>query len=209
MLIKRGRQHASQSRTWQTGFTLIELMIGIVIFAIVLALGMPSFSDWIRNTRIRNFTESIVTGLNVAKAEAVRRNALVRFQVVGSLNAGCALSAAGTSWMVSLDAPTGTGSCDQAPSDTLAPRIIQKQAAQAGANLTVAGADLIRFNGVGRATFPVGVNDVNINVGVAGGVCATSDAPNGLRCLSVVVSSSGQVRMCDPALVSTDSRACP
>ena len=37
-----------------TGFTLVELMITIVVLAILVGLGMPSFVQLLRNAEIRN-----------------------------------------------------------------------------------------------------------------------------------------------------------
>ena len=99
----------------QAGMTLIELMIGIVLLAILLALGAPTFFRWTQNSQIRNAAEAIQNGLTLARAEAVRRNTTVRFQLVTTTTAACALSPTGTNWVVSLDSPAGA--CDAAPSD--------------------------------------------------------------------------------------------
>src|SRR5258708_5346761 len=56
------------------GFSLIELMIGLTVFGIVLVLGLPSFSEWLQTQQIRVATEATLNGLQVARAEAVRRN---------------------------------------------------------------------------------------------------------------------------------------
>lgn len=65
----------------QRGVSLIELIIGIVVLSLVLALGMPSFSAWVQNTQTRTAAESILNGLQLARNEAVRRNANVRFSL--------------------------------------------------------------------------------------------------------------------------------
>lgn len=78
------------------GFTLIELMIVIVVVAIGAALAAPSFRETIANYRVRGGAESIVNGLNYARAEAVRRNGSVTFT----------LNASGSGWSVDQIAPT-------------------------------------------------------------------------------------------------------
>ena len=55
------------------GFSLIELIVGMAILGILMGLGIPAFSDWMRNARVRTTAESALNGLQLARAEAVRR----------------------------------------------------------------------------------------------------------------------------------------
>lgn len=64
-----------------SGFTLIELMIGLAIAAILLVLAMPGYSTWIADSQIRNAAESIASGLRYAQAEAIRQNSTVQFSI--------------------------------------------------------------------------------------------------------------------------------
>ncbi len=189
----------------QRGMTLVEFMIGLVIVAVLLSMGAPSFIEWIQNGQIRNSAEAIQNGLQLARAEAVRRNTTVRFQLASSVGDDCALSTSGGSWVVSLDDPTGA--CASAPSDTPAPRIIQvRPAAEGSANAVVAaGQATFIFNGLGRLT-PVPVGNVDIDISnPVGGSCQPVGA---MRCLRVRVSPGGQLRMCDPTRGSTDPQGC-
>ena len=70
----------------------MELLIGIAIIGILLALAAPNFAVWIQNSKIRTAAESIQNGLQLARAEAVRRNAQVRFQLTTTLDNDCVLS---------------------------------------------------------------------------------------------------------------------
>lgn len=79
-------------RRGSVGFTLIELMIVVSIIAIGAALAAPSFSQLIANYRVRSGAESMINGLNFARAEAVRRNTPVSFSLV----------AGGSGWNVGL-----------------------------------------------------------------------------------------------------------
>lgn len=56
-----------------TGFTLVELMIGLAIAAIVMTLGVPSFRDLIQNNRVTTTTNEIVLALQMGRSEAAKR----------------------------------------------------------------------------------------------------------------------------------------
>jgi type IV fimbrial biogenesis protein FimT len=56
-----------------SGFTLIELMISIVVLAVVLALGIPSFQEFIKNNRLAGQTNDLVMAIQMARNEAVKR----------------------------------------------------------------------------------------------------------------------------------------
>lgn len=192
------------------GFTLIELLVTMAVFAILVALGMPSFSQWSQNAQIRTTASAIHDGLVLARAEAVRRNATIRFHLTTSVGDDCALSASGTSWVVSYD--DVTSACGHAMlkeefsvNDTTnnpAPRIIQRRSGQEGsARVSVAatgGNSAFVFNGLGRLTSTAD----NIDVKPAG---VTGNCEGNTRCLRVVVSAGGQVRVCVPdGLNATD-----
>ncbi|MGA8006565.1 MAG: GspH/FimT family pseudopilin [Burkholderiales bacterium] len=203
-------------RFTQQGVTLIELMIGLAIVALVLFLGVPSFATFLQNTQIRNAAETTLQGLDLARAEAVRLNAPVRFQLVSDFTSGCAPSATSLNWIVSLSDPTGL--CDVAPAGgnaslpgTAAPQIIEEKAASEGSpNVTVAatGGSSAVFNGLGRLA-SAGITTIDFS-NPAGGTCTYADATNGkMRCLRIQLSSGGQAKMCDPKVTdTTDPRVC-
>ena len=192
----------------QRGFSLIELMIGLVVLGIVMMIGMPSLATWIQNTQIRNQAEAVYSGLQMARAEALRRNTQVRFQLFGTLNAGCAASTSGKSWVVSL--ADSSGQCNLAPADT-APQIIQKKDGAEGSPntaLAATGGSLVTFNGLGRVVNVGPLTQVDITNPV-GGACKTAAGNEPMRCLRIQVASGGQMRMCDPAVTAgTDPRRC-
>ena len=177
----------------------------MTIFGILMTLAAPSFSDWIRNMKIRTAVESIQNGLQLARSEALRRNAIVRFQLTDTMDEACALSTNGPHWFISLD--NVTGNCDVAASETITPRIIQsRNGAEGGGNVTAlsTGQALYTFNGLGRLTSTP--SDILVTSSVAGHSCIKDGGS--VRCLRTVVSAGGQIRMCDPALPSTDAQAC-
>jgi len=78
-------------RAGSGGFTLIEGMIAIAILAIVASLGAPSFEALLARFRLRTGADTVTSGLQLARSEALRRNQPVRFT----------LTANSTSWTVS------------------------------------------------------------------------------------------------------------
>ncbi|MDO9421636.1 MAG: GspH/FimT family pseudopilin [Herminiimonas sp.] len=188
----------------QDGVTLIELIIGLAIVAVLLAIAVPNFSTFIANTKIRNAAEAIQNGLSLARVEAVRRNANVQL-VLGS----------GTSWTVGCETVVaGCPATIQARTAAEGSSSISIATSEVVASTNVAAAtpvftSALSFNNLGRVTngtLALGNNALFDISNAAGGTCAVIGGP--MRCLRVVVTSGGQVRMCDPKLPSADPQAC-
>ena len=60
------------------GFTLVEIMMAIVILAILLGIAVPSFRDASLSSRLTGYANDIVASAQVARSEAIKRNARVR-----------------------------------------------------------------------------------------------------------------------------------
>jgi type IV fimbrial biogenesis protein FimT len=192
------------------GLTIIELMIALVILVMIILMSAPSFTAWIQNLQIRGMSESMLQGLQLARAEAVRRNAAVRFELMSNLTGSCALSTTGRDWVISMDG--AAGACDSTSSadaaSPAAPRMIRVHPGRDGAaNAAVsASQSSIVFNGLGRVT-PVPAADITVDVSnPTGGACAASSGP--MRCLRVVVTAAGQIKMCDTRMASSTSEGC-
>lgn len=171
----------------QKGMSLIEVLIGIAILGIVLMQGIPSFSEWLQNAQIRTVAESLTSGLQQARSEAVRRNAHVIFEPTSGGAQGA------TGWEIRLrnsDAvlqaqPDGTGSHNAT---------------------VITNGTQITFNGMGRVleknpdgSPPITVIDID-NPNIA------ADKSRNLR---ITISSGGEIRMCDPNVPDpTDPRSC-
>lgn len=97
-LIRQGVRASLHPR----GFTLIELMVTIAVLAILLVVAVPGF-DMVRNvSRLSAGANDMVTGLQLARAESIRRNARVVFcQSADGLT--CADAGAWTGWIVATD----------------------------------------------------------------------------------------------------------
>ena len=197
----------------QRGFSLIELMVTLAIMVLLVLAAMPSLGTWLDNTRIRNEGDSIIAGLQTARAEAVRRNMNVSFWLVqltdpATLANDCTLSSTGTSgsWVVSVNSPDSH--CADTPSTTAAPMIVVGRpmggdSAKVGVAAVqadlVTAANYVTFNGFGR----IANTDSIAQISLTGAGGAT------YRNLRLVVSPTGSVRMCDPAVTSSsDPRKC-
>lgn len=194
------------------GFTVVELMVGVALVAIILVYAVPSFSVAMQNRQIRTAAESIQNGLIAARTEALRRNRPVKFSMTGS-----------TGWQVGCETPVATVDADGLEE---CPAVLQTRSAQeSSVNAVLTTGETVASSGAaaaspifdGSITFTqLGrVSSTSVSPGnlanyrltnPAGGACAAGGGE--MRCLSVVVSVGGLVRMCDPALVSPDPRAC-
>lgn len=64
---------ASVHRAVARGFTLVELMVGIAIVVVLLALAAPSFNDYILTQRMKATAAELVTDVQYARSEATSR----------------------------------------------------------------------------------------------------------------------------------------
>lgn len=64
-------------RRLERGFTLVELLIAMALLAILVRLAAPSFSQAIMTSRLGSYTNSFVASTQLARSEAVKRNAPV------------------------------------------------------------------------------------------------------------------------------------
>lgn len=65
------------SRQRTRGFTLLELLITMAVVAILAAIAVPSFQNMIATQQVRSAASDLVSALNFARSEAVKRNASV------------------------------------------------------------------------------------------------------------------------------------
>jgi type IV fimbrial biogenesis protein FimT len=172
--------------SYKRGFSLIELMIGIAILAILLSAVMPSFRAWIQNAKIRTAAESLQNGLQLARVEAIKRNEGVSF-TLGTLS----------SWSVQTMAASGV-SIQSRSSDEGSSNVIL--------TVTPTGTTTVSFNGLGRIVANTDSSLTMTNIEVA--LPTTLLPANEMRKLKVYISTGGQVRSCDPYFPSTDPRGC-
>jgi len=59
------------------GFTLVELMATILVLAILIGLAVPSFNNASLSSKLTGFANDLVASAQLARSEAVKRNAAV------------------------------------------------------------------------------------------------------------------------------------
>ena len=70
----------------QCGFTLIELMTAIALAGILLAIGIPSYNEMIRNNCLTTNANALVTSIQVARTEAIKRRETMDLTPASGLN---------------------------------------------------------------------------------------------------------------------------
>lgn len=84
------------------GVTLIELMISVVVLVIVIAIGVPGLQGLIHTGRLSSGANELSAAVQLARAEAIRRNRSVVLCRSDTL-AACADGDTWGGWMVFVD----------------------------------------------------------------------------------------------------------
>ena len=162
--------------TRAAGFTLLELMTGITVLGVLLAVGVPSFNNLIRNNRIAAQTNVIVGALNFARGQTGTRGVPVTMCAANQDLTGCAnLTSWTNGWIVFTDR-TGAGVLNTGE------EILQTGRLGPGFNLNVSG-NSVRFGIGATPTTPLNFTLAPTDTGV----CATT----GRRLLAV--SNTGRI----------------
>lgn len=194
----------------ERGLTLVELLVGMAIVAILLALGVPSIAEYLQSAKMNSAAQSYLTGLQLARSEAVRRNGAVSFvltdtPIAQGIENARVPSVNGRNWLVSwFDAPNAMSVLIDAKA------AVEGAASVTAPSVTIAGVGapnafngIVTFNGFGAT---VGANAFAFTIkNLQGGTCAPAGR---MRCPGIVVPAGGQVRLCDPVAAPGDSRAC-
>jgi type IV fimbrial biogenesis protein FimT len=62
---------------YSRGYNLLELLVTLAIVAILASIAAPSFSVFIENQRVRSAANDLMATMNLARSEAVTRNASI------------------------------------------------------------------------------------------------------------------------------------
>jgi type IV fimbrial biogenesis protein FimT len=188
------------SRSRSRGVTFVELVVVLAIMGVVIAIALPAFSTLMANQRIRTTAESLRSGIQLARMEALKRGRGTTFN----------MSALNSSWIVGCEIPVA----DDNDGDGLPDCPVQIQdstgvveGGTSAITITVdAGGGVITFSPLGLVrqlnqdgTVPFTQIDVTVpNV-----------SSTGLRPLRVLLRAGGLSRVCDPSVtVAGDTRAC-
>lgn len=114
-------------RARQTGFTLIEMLVALTIAGVLASMAAPGFKELIVSTRLSNYASSLMSSAMVARAEAIKRNAVVTM-CVSSNGTSCGTGGWEQGWLV-MCRSTDLAYCDPAGAGTL---VIQAQGPIAG-----------------------------------------------------------------------------
>jgi type IV fimbrial biogenesis protein FimT len=187
----------------QHGITMIEVMVTVAIIAVVTAIGIPNLSSWVQNTQVRSAAESVLIGLQHARAEAVRQNAKARFQLIDA--AGMASWAIFTPRLDRTDCPAGI--------DPYPCPVQSGVAAESGRNARL-----------GVSTEPLANTDYSVAIAARTGmdssptvvfdafgrldstvtnvtrIDVTNDTDASAHRMVISITDSGMARLCDPLL---------
>ena len=197
-----------QSAFWQRqsghrGVTLIELMVGVAVLAILLAIAAPNFQGMTASSRLTSVSNELLGSIQQARAQAIRTGA--RVTVCRSTNGTQCDTSTGVGWergwIVFGDTTRSGADAAVDTGETILTRITAP-----GTGASVVGstqvANYVSFAADGRPRLMGG--------GVQAGtlrVCSPSDAlRNDTRARDIVLTTSGQINVVRPANVANN---CP
>jgi len=173
------------TRSFQHGFTLIELIIAIAVTAMLVSLAVPSFQIMLANAQIRTATQALYDGLQLARVEAIRRNERVLFT-----------KGAGSDWEVKVEAGAVV----------VQTRSSSEGTRQATVAVTPANATKVSFDSLGRvvANTDASAPITRLDIDVSTSLIAAADSKE----QRVTITTGGAVRTCDPNAAAGTGTAC-
>lgn len=98
----------------QSGFTLLEMLISMVVLAVFLGAAIPSFGNLLKNNRLEAEQMDLIAAIALARSEAAKRGVPVTLSALQPITAGNEFS---NGWVVWVD-NNGDGSY-QAGTETI------------------------------------------------------------------------------------------
>jgi len=72
-----------------SGLTLIELLVAVAIFAVLAVVAVPNMKSFMRSNRLTSATNDLVTSLNLARSEAVKRAVSIKTCISNATQDDC------------------------------------------------------------------------------------------------------------------------
>lgn len=87
-----------------TGFSLVELVITLALAAVMLTVGVPAFNNVMENNALAGAANRFISGLTLARSEAITRNIEVEMCRLNADADGCATSGTwANGWLIWAD----------------------------------------------------------------------------------------------------------
>jgi type IV fimbrial biogenesis protein FimT len=184
------------------GFTLVEMVVAMGVFAVLVSVAVPTMRTWVSNAKVRAVSDALQNGVRLAQSESLRRSRQVVFSLTNSTTPqtlGFTAVTNGSYWSI-YTVPSMTDG-------TETPAFVDAGVLSTSKNVTINGQAAICFNSVGRLVTNGSAGVVAITNGPT---CAQpTGAPPVLpykisitgadRPLWVQVNLGGQVHLCDPS----------
>lgn len=166
------------------GFTLLELMTAIAILGILLAIGVPTFSNMIRGSQIAAESSDLLAALNLARSEALKRGVRVSVCALAEDLESCSDEPDWSRGWILFDDDFGVAPGALDPSDTL----LQTWEAPADGVTLSTTTPVVSFSRMARTEFPLPA-DLPLKIQVSKAGC-TGDQKR-----EVDVDLSGRIRL--------------
>ena len=128
------------------GFTLIELMVTILVLGIFMAIAMPDFTAVIENDSITNMSNDLITSLNMARSEAIKRDVPVSVCATADNTYSSCGANWDLGWIVFVNPTGGSVLSNTAAAPLLRTIAVTNQNATIS---TAPAVDIITYNGSG------------------------------------------------------------
>ncbi len=76
-------------RSRQSGFTLTELVVTVIVLSVVAVISIPSFIEMRERQALRGVSDNFVVAVGLAKQEAIKRGELVRVNFIAVGDSVC------------------------------------------------------------------------------------------------------------------------
>lgn len=132
-----------------SGFSVIELMIVILIASIVLAMGVPSFIEFRKNNRLTGTANDFLGALQTARTEAIKRQTFVSVCPSPDPTAAVPLCGGGvfTGWIAFVDPDQN---CRRTGAELNAANLVRVGGpVEAAVNVRSGGGNCMTFAGTG------------------------------------------------------------